>query len=312
MPENVGAKLVSGDKGKGLDALGKLFGAVVGGFYRLPGTRPIKDLLHGTWLLRHPLHPAVTDAVVGGLTVVAVLDVIWLVQRSSPAPDVPLARATDIALAVSLAFAVVSILSGYTDWNETYGNERRLGILHGTLMSLVAIGYGVSLWMRVAAYTGPIGSRDGAVYLALALWVVLAVVAHLGGEMVFGFGTGVNRHAWSAIPSKWQKLALVAATLEDRKPVRVPLKNGFPVMVVQIDDVISAIGAVCGHAGGPLDEGELVGRDRRDIKCPWHGSVFSVRTGTVLHGPATVDQPRFETRVAADGTLEVRSLTPSH
>jgi nitrite reductase/ring-hydroxylating ferredoxin subunit/uncharacterized membrane protein len=312
MPENLGARLVAGDKAKWLDTLARLFGALVGGFYRLPGTRVIKDLLHGTWVLRHPLHPAVTDVAVGGLTVVAVLDVIYLTQRSPVRGGADLSSATDVALGVSLAFAIVSVLSGYTDWNETYGNERRLGILHGTLMSLITVGYAASLWMRLAAYSGPIGSRDPAVYLGLVMWVALAVVAHLGGEMVFGFGTGVNRHAWAAIPSKWQKLAVVAATLEDRKPVRVALKSGFPVMVVKTDGVISAIGAVCGHAGGPLDEGELVGSDRRDIKCPWHGSVFAMRTGAVLHGPATVDQPRFETRVALDGTLEVRSLTPSH
>lgn len=302
MPETVGDRLVRGDKGKPLDALGKLFGAIVGGFYRIPGTRVIKDLLHGTWVLRHPLHPALTDAVVGGLTVVAVLDLIYLFQR-----DDTLSKATDIALVVSLAFAVVAILSGYTDWNETFGNERRLGILHGTLMSLITIGYAVSLAVRLGG-----GPREPAIVVALVLWVAIAAVSHLGGEMVFGFGTGVNRHAWAKIPSKWQELGIPAAALADRKPVRVELKNGFAVMVVKVDDAIRAIGAVCSHAGGPLDEGTFVGGDRRDIKCPWHGSVFSVRTGTALHGPATMDQPRFETRVAVDGSLEVRSLTPGH
>ncbi len=299
MPETLGDRLVRGDKGKGLDALGKLFGAVVGAFYRIPGTRPIKDLLHGTALLRHPLHPAVTDAVVGGYTVVAALDLVYLFQR-----DDTLSKATDIALVVSLLFALVAVVSGYTDWNETYGNERRLGILHGTLMSLTTVGYGISLALHVGG-----GSREPAIYLALGLWVIVALVAHLGGEMVFGFGAGVSRQAWSAIPSKWQKLAVEAATLQDRKPVRVTLKNGFAVMIVRIDDATCAIGAVCTHAGGPLDEGELVGADRRDIKCPWHASVFSVRTGRALHGPATMDQPRLETRVAPDGMLEVRGST---
>lgn len=297
MPETIGDRLVRGDKRKGLDALGKLFGAIVGAFYRIPGTRPFKDLLHGTALLRHPLHPAVTDAVVGGYTVVAALDLVYLFQR-----DDTLSKATDIALAVSLLFALVAVVSGFTDWNETYGNERRLGILHGSLMSLTTIGYGISLALRAGG-----GPREPAIYLALVLWVAVAVTAHLGGEMVFGFGTGVNRHAWSAIPSKWQKVAVEAATLQDRTPIRVELKGGFAVMVVRIDDRLSAIGAVCTHAGGPLDEGEFVGSDRRDIKCPWHASVFSVRTGRALHGPATMDQPRFETRVTPDGMLEVRS-----
>jgi nitrite reductase/ring-hydroxylating ferredoxin subunit/uncharacterized membrane protein len=301
MPETVGDRLVRGDKGKFLDALGGFFGAVVGALYRLPGSRVIKDLLHGTWVLRHPLHPAVTDAVVGGLTAVAALDVISLVQR-----DASLWKAADIVLVVSLLFAIVSVLSGYTDWNDTYGNERRLGILHGSLMSLITIGYGVSLWMRVGG-----GPREPAIWLALALYVLLALTAHLGGEMAFGFGTGVNRQAWADVPAKWQKLDLKAASLEDRKPRRVELKNGFAVMVAKVDGETFAIGAVCTHAGGPLDEGAFVGSARRDIKCPWHGSVFSMRSGAALHGPATMDEPTFETRVAEDGSVEVRARNPT-
>ena len=301
MPETIGDRLVRGDKGKPLDALAAFFGAIVGAFYKFPGTRIVKDLLHGTWVLRHPLHPALTDVVVGGVTIVAALDVVYLVQH-----DATLTRATDIALVLSLLFAVGSVLSGYTDWNDTFGNERRLGILHGSLMTLITIGYAVSLWMRLAG-----GAREPAIYLGLVRWVVIAVVAHLGGEMAFGFGTGVDRQAWADIPEDWQRVPLQISALEDRKPVRVQLGNGFPVAIAKIDGEVLAIGAVCTHASGPLDEGELVGKERCDIKCPWHGSVFSMRSGAALHGPATMDEPTFEARIAGDGTLELRSKVPA-
>lgn len=293
MPENVGDKLVR--RQSWLDLVGNAFGAVVAAFYRIPGTRPVKDVLHGTWPLRHPLHPAVTDVVVGGLTVVAALDVAWLVTA-----DAGLWRATDIALLVSLLFAGVSVLSGLTDWNETYGNERRLGILHGALMALISLGYLASLLMRLGG-----GAREPAAYISIGLWVVLAVVAHLGGEMSFGFGTGVNRLAWAEAPGKWRRTGVAAATLEDRKPVRAEV-DGFAVMVAKLDGQLRAMGAVCTHAGGPLDEGDLVGDRRDQVKCPWHGSVFSLRTGAAVHGPATMDEPVFETRVAEDGSVEVR------
>lgn len=298
MPETVGDRLVRGDKGKWLDALGGVFGSVVGGFYRIPGTRWIKDILHGTWALRHPLHPALTDVVVGGYTVVAVLDVVHLLQR-----DAALLRATDVVLGVTLLVALGSVVSGYTDWNETIDNERRLGILHGTAMSVITIGYAASLWMRLNAGA----DRDAAIYLALGLWILLAVFAHLGGEMVFGYGTGVNRQAWANVPSKWQTLAVRADALEDRKPVREKLRNGLEVMVARVDGEIYAMAAVCTHAGGPLDEGDFVGSERCDIRCPWHASVFSLRTGSALHGPATMDEPTFETRIAEDGAVEVRA-----
>jgi nitrite reductase/ring-hydroxylating ferredoxin subunit len=54
-----------------------------------------------------------------------------------------------------------------------------------------------------------------------------------------------------------------------------------------------------------------VGSERRDIKCPWHGSVFSLRTGAALHGPATVDEFSFETRITEDGRIEVRAKEPT-
>jgi nitrite reductase/ring-hydroxylating ferredoxin subunit len=130
--------------------------------------------------------------------------------------------------------------------------------------------------------------------------------------MAFGYGTGVNRQAWAAIPEKWQALDLKASSLKDRTPVRAQLETGFAVMVAKVDGDVLAIGAVCTHAGGPLDEGEFVGGRRRDIKCPWHGSVFSMRSGAALHGPATMDEPVFETRVAGDGVVEVRSRTAAH
>lgn len=304
MPEHLGDRLVRGDKGKWLDALAAPFGAVVGGFYRLPGTRWIKDILHGTWPLRHPLHPALTDVVVGAYTVAAVLDVLYLMDG-----DETLFRANALVLIVALIFALGSMLSGLTDWNETHGNERRLGIVHGVLMTVISVGYVLALKMRLDIMYAPGAqelAREPAIYIGLAMWVLLAVAAHLGGEMTYGFGTGVGRHAWATISDKWQALPVPAASLEDRKPVRANMKNGFAVMVVRMDGEIQAMAAVCTHAGGPLDKGKFVGGDRRDIECPWHFSVFSVRSGAALHGPATIDEPTFETRVAADGNVEVR------
>jgi nitrite reductase/ring-hydroxylating ferredoxin subunit/uncharacterized membrane protein len=296
MPETIGDRLVRGDKGRFLDGLGDAVSVVNQTFYKIPGTRPIKDLLHGTLLLRHPFHPMVTDAVVGAFTVVALLDVVYLIQR-----DPSLFRATDIALVLGLVAALGAVLSGFTDWNETYENERRLGILHGILMSLITIGYLVSLWLRLA---GGSGARDGAIWLALVMWVALAVTAYLGGEMAFGFGTGVNRQAFESPPKKWQRTDVSAAGLEDRKPMRVEVE-GFAAMLVKLDGAVHAIGAVCTHAGCDLAEGEFVGGQRRDIKCPCHASVFSIATGTALHGPATMDEPVLDTRIAADGHIEV-------
>ena len=59
--------------------------------------------------------------------------------------------------------------------------------------------------------------------------------------------------------------------------------DGEPVAVFNVRGTLFAIGAICTHLGGPLNEGELSGNR---VECPWHGSVFDIETGKALRGPA--------------------------
>ncbi|MDQ3525855.1 MAG: nitrite reductase (NAD(P)H) small subunit, partial [Chloroflexota bacterium] len=43
------------------------------------------------------------------------------------------------------------------------------------------------------------------------------------------------------------------------------------------------------------------------VTCPWHGSEFDLRDGTVIHGPATTPLHAYETRVEG-GSVQIRSL----
>src|SRR5256885_15094011 len=262
-----------------LDAFANVFGAIVGGFYKIPGTRPIKTLPHGTWILQPPLHPALTDATVGGYTAMVALDVFYLLSR-----DVTLIRAADALLVFSFATSLLSILSGLTDWNDTYAEERRNGMLHGLTMVVATILFLVSLWMRL---NGGLAARDGAIYVGIVAWIVMTLAAFLGGEQVFGYGTQINRQAWSDTKTKWQKLDVAANGLDDRKPVVGKTKEGVEIFVAQVDGKLYAITKVCTHAGGPLDEGKWVGSDRCQIQCPWHLSRFDVRSGKAVGGPAS-------------------------
>lgn len=77
--------------------------------------------------------------------------------------------------------------------------------------------------------------------------------------------------------------------------VRV-IANGVPVAVFRVGGALHALDARCTHVGGPLDQGKL---DGTHVTCPWHGSVFDIRDGTVVRGPAARATTAY--RVRLDG-----------
>jgi len=264
---------------------------VVGWTFKIGGPpfRWLKNLSHGTWI-GHPLHPALTDIPVGAWVGTLVLDILWLATHRPSAT----ATASTVLLIVGLVGAVLSVLSGTIDWNDTYGKERRVGIAHGIVNTVATLVYVVALVLRLTShqFSGFILSTVGLVILLLG--------AYLGGEMVFGKGTQVNHTAWQESPEDFVAVAEDAA-VEEGKLHRAQA-NGMPVLLVRVRGTVYAIAATCTHAGGPLDEGSLEGDV---VVCPWHGSRFCVRDGEVRGGPATFPQVRFEARVR-EGKVEVR------
>ena len=279
------------DRQRWLEPVADFLQKVVGGTYKLLGNpgRSLKTFVHGTWL-GHPLHPVITDIPLGAWTIAILFDLSYVIERSHG-----WVSAADVTIFIGLLAALGAAVTGYTDWNETVGRERRVGVTHGLLNTLVILLYLVSFILRV---TG--GSRGLAILLAYLGYLLVLAAAFLGGELVFSIGTGVNHHAWQEVPTKFTKV-LLEGQLASGILVK-GMAGDTPILLYKKGESVCAISETCSHAGGPLSEGEL---DGNLVQCPWHRSRFDVCTGQVKGGPATISQVRYETRIQ-NGQIEVR------
>ena len=249
----------------------------------------LANLLHGTWL-GHPLHVVLTDVPLGSWTAAAVLDILEEQTGRRAA-----GRGADTAIAVGLVGASAAALTGLADWSKIGGGQpRRIGLAHGLLNATATACYVTSLCLRRAH------SRHAGRRLAWLGLIVSSVAAYLGGHLVYKEKIGVN-HATDTSPPEDFVPVLADAELRENELRRVDA-SGMSVLLVRKGDRIFAVGETCAHLGGPLSEGKL---EDATVRCPWHGSCFSLEDGRVLEGPSAHAQPTLEVRIR-DGQIEVR------
>lgn len=250
-------------------------------------TRKLADFLHGTWL-KHPLHPMLTDITLGAWGFGSVFDFIALITRSKKA-----AYAADTLTALGTLSAIPTALSGLADYSTIPEDAVEEGAVHGVLNTLSFSLFLLSGMARLKKKRG-----KGVLLSTLALGIV-TFSAWLGGELVYHRRVGANHANPVSTDKKW--IAVLPATeLAEHGSKRVDV-NGSPIVLYRYGGSVFALGATCSHAGGPLEQGIY---SRYKVQCPWHDSVFDVRDGCVIHGPATQDQPTLRVRIE-NGQIEV-------
>jgi nitrite reductase/ring-hydroxylating ferredoxin subunit/uncharacterized membrane protein len=255
------------------------------------GRGPLKDALSGTWL-GHPVHPMLTDVVIGSFTSASLLDVL--------ARDAGAASRRLIGLGL-LAY-LPTAAAGINDWADTEVVDdgiRRVGLVHASCNALAASLYAAS-WRARRRGAG----RSGAV-LGFAGMAVMMAGGYLGGHLSMTRAVGPVQTAFDPGPTEWMPAA-DASLLQDGAPTRAVVDD-TPVLVLRQGENIFVIHDRCSHRGCSLSEGDVQGDE---IVCSCHGSRFSLRDGAVRRGPATSGQPAFQVRVV-DGRVEVRRLNPA-
>ncbi len=147
-----------------LDALNRLYEPTARALLSSPRRR---DLLRGT-SLGHAVHPPLTDVPIGAWLCTSALDLAGG-ERARPAAQG--------LLALGLAAAVPTIVTGIAEWGATSGAERRVGSVHAMTN---AVGVGLYGWSLAARLRG--GHRAGAL-LAMAGGMAVSVGGFLGGHL---------------------------------------------------------------------------------------------------------------------------------
>jgi nitrite reductase/ring-hydroxylating ferredoxin subunit/uncharacterized membrane protein len=282
-----------------MEGWGDAIQGAVGGIYSglgAPG-RVLKNAMHGTLVLGHPLHPAITDVPIGAWTAGVVAD--YVAHFTSRLPT----QAGDVALVVGVVTGVAAAITGYTDFHETFAQERRIALLHGLTNTVVLVLMLASLGLR---WWAGAGAHPLAVGLATAGWVGVVFGGYVGGHLVFGSATMVNHDAFL---DGFEGAATVGQSTDFPEGQLCKADAaGMPVLMIRRGGRLFGISNVCSHAGGPLNEGSF---DGTVVTCPWHGSRFDVRTGKVCGGPATFSQPALRV-IEVDGTVTVELAHPLH
>ena len=248
--------------------------------------RPVKDLLHGTWL-GHPVHPVLVHVPVGTWVSAGLLDLIP-----------PLRPAATVLIGTGVAAAVPASLSGAADWSEQDTGVRRLGALHAAL-NTVALGL----------YVGSLAARKrGRAPLGLVLsYAGLGVAtgsAAVGGHMSYAQSSGVSHASTAAraLAKDWMDLG----PLDDLPEGRPALRTGkgtsvaVPLAVVRRGARVDVFVGACSHLSGPLHEGTVEDvHGSACLVCPLHGSAFDLDSGTARRGPAANGQEKLEVRMQA-------------
>jgi nitrite reductase/ring-hydroxylating ferredoxin subunit/uncharacterized membrane protein len=268
-PRAVGDRI---ERVEALDAVAKPVSSAVG---RALPAGALKDALSGTFL-GHPLHPLLTDLPIGFWTSAWTLDIVG--GRGSR-------DAARRLVGLGVLSALPTAATGVSDWADTVGGPRRVGVVHAAANSVALAAYAAS-W---------VARRRGRYGRGVALGMVGAAAAtvggYLGGHLSFSRGIGVDNTAFDedrGVAADWAPLSTVARD----------------VFVVGDD----AIAERCNHRGGPLHDGTIDADGC--VTCPWHGSRFRLSDGSLVRGPATRPQPRYEVRRTVSGEVEVRRARP--
>ena len=242
----------------------------------------VRDVASGV-PIGHPAHPLLVTVPIGSWTAATYLDLTGGDRKAARR-----------LVGLGVLAAVPAAVTGSNDWLTTRKAERRVGLVHAALNNVALVLYGAS-WLARRR-----GRQARGVLLSLAGLSVTGASGWLGGHLSYALGIGVDHTAFEHLPGEWTD-ACAESDVPATGATSVEI-DGVPVLVTRDGGEIVALADRCTHRGGPLHEGEIADGC---VTCPWHGTQFALRDGTVRRGPGTRPQPTLQVRVE-NGRVQLR------
>jgi nitrite reductase/ring-hydroxylating ferredoxin subunit/uncharacterized membrane protein len=206
----------------------------------------------------------------------------------------PTAWATGAYLSVAAVISgLVAGLPGFIDYlyvvppnSSAKKRATKHMLVNVSSLALVAIGWAFRDWSSLRP-------EALAIILEAAALILVSFGGWLGGTLVYRNQIGVDHRYAEA--GKWRELflegragdAIAVDGAADLKPGQMMLlrigDRNRRIVLARTDDGYAAFDDRCTHKGGTLAGGILA---CGVVTCPWHGSQFSVKDGSVQAGPA--------------------------
>ncbi len=233
----------------------------------------------------HPLHPILVCFPIAFYIGTFVFDILAVTS------DTAFLHTAWYLNICALLTAVVAAIPGAIDYFKTIPPEssaKKRGTQHALINVSVLLLFAIAFIIRAASDDIP---PSTIIILIEAVGVILLFIAGwMGGTLVYRNQIGVDiRYAHAG---KWKEERIDShegeievATSDELKINQMKLIHirDRRVVLGRTEDGYAAFSDFCTHRGGSLAGGSMM---CGTVQCPWHGSQFSVKDGTVEAGPA--------------------------
>ena len=232
----------------------------------------------------HPIHPILVSFPIAFYTGTLLFDI--LAKTYSP-EFLFTAYNLEIAALISAAIAAIPGIIDYIKTVPPNSTAKTRGTKHALTNVAVIIFFAAALVYRAK---NEVPNINILIALEGAGWILLLVAGWMGGTLVYRNQIGVDPRYADA--GKWKEEyydqhegEFEVGDVNDLKINQMKLiqSGDKRIVIARSEDGYVAFDDRCTHRGGSLAGGSMI---CGTVQCPWHGSQFSVKDGSVKAGPA--------------------------